>query len=283
MSDKILFKIPDGACDCHHHIIDVTNYPVDSASKVVLEDEPVEKYLEVREKLGFTRDVVVAIAAFGYDNSNTLAALEKLGKETTRAILVLNDRVTEEELHHYNELGARGVRIWNRFPDSIDYLEALAPRLAEIGWHICFFPCSADDIVKYEPMLRKLPCQIVFDHLGVIPAESGAKHPAFEVIKNLMEDGKAWVKISGIQIGDKAPGFERKIELSQRFVEIDSSRILWGSDWPHMGNRVPDGPKCEEISDIALLNKLMLQVPEEKTRNRILVDNPAKLYGFEEI
>lgn len=281
--EKISFEVPEHACDCHHHIIeDVIRYPVDPQSKVVLEDEPVDKYIALKKKLGIERDVVVSIAAYGYDNSNTLAALKKLGKKTTRAIITLNDRVTDQQLDEYQELGVRGIRIWNRFPFSFRYLEALAPRLAERGWHACLFPVSAEDIVDWEPLLQKLPIPVVFDHMGNIPAEAGENHPAFRVIGDLLYEGKGWVKISGVQIGDVPPDFERKVALSRKFIQINPEHILWGSDWPHMGNRVPDAPRCADVEDTHLFNLLAEQALDEKIRHRILVENPEKLYGFGE-
>lgn len=281
--ENIKFKVPEHACDCHHHIIqDVIRYPVDPQSGVTLENEPVDKYIALKKQLGIERDVVVSIAAYGYDNSNVLAALKILGKNTTKAIITLNDQVTDQQLDEYQELGVRGIRVWNRFPFNFQYLEKLAPRLAERGWHACLFPVSADDIVSWDTLLQKLPIPIVFDHLGNIPAEKGENQPAFRVIGDLLDKGKGWVKISGVQVGDKAPNFERKIALSQKFIQINPEHIIWGSDWPHMGNRVPDAPRCADVEDTHLFNLLAEQAPDEKIRHKILVENPEKLYGFDE-
>lgn len=286
----VKWKVPEGACDCHHHIVDLENYAIDSSQNRKFRTALVEDYEEVQKQLGLMRNVIVAVSAYGYDNRNTLAALKKMGCENTRAILTLNDDVTDEELKYYHEIGVRGVRIWNRFPNSIDYMEKLAPRLAALGWHMCIMLRSPDDIVIYAPKFEKLPCQLVFDHMGFVP---GIEHEAYHVITSFMKQGKAWVKISGIYYGDKAPDYKRNIALSRNFVEAAPDRVVWGTDWPHHGVNfdllpamtVGDGKQNRKagVSDVntaVLLDKLSEQVPDENTRRKILVENPAKLYGF---
>ena len=143
-----LLNMMAGACDCHHHIIDINNYPIDSSQNINFESATVEDYQKIKNKLGIEKNVIIAVAAYGYDNRNTIAALKKMGSENTRAIITLKDDITEEELKYYNEIGVRGVRIWNRFPNSIDYMERLAYKIEKLNWHMCITLCSPDDIVK---------------------------------------------------------------------------------------------------------------------------------------
>lgn len=279
-----------GACDCHHHIIDVNNYPIDSSQNINFESATVEDYQELKDKLGIKRNVIISVAAYGYDNRNTITALKKMGYENTRAIITLKDNVTDEELKYYHNLGVRGVRIWNRFPNSIDYMEKLAYKIEKFNWHMCIVPCSADDIVEYKDRFSNLPCQLVFDHMGFIPPEDGIKHKAFDIIKSLILNNQAWVKISGIYYLDKAPEYSKNVELSRRFVDINPDRVLWGTDWPHIGNMVKGCPALKDnfksteqkdyVSDILLVKKLMEQVPDSEIRHKILVENPERLYGF---
>lgn len=281
--------IPEGSCDCHHHIVDIEHFAIDSSQKARrLRQAPVEEYIQVKKRLGLSRNVIVAVSAYGYDNRNTLAALKKMGSENTRAIFTLDNTVTDEELEEFHKLGVRGIRIWNRFPYSINYVKELAPKMADLGWHMCILLDSPDDIVEMQKMLRELPCPIVFDHRGFVPDE---KHPAFSVIADMMRQKHAWVKISGLYYGDQAPEYSRNIELSKRFVDVEPSQILWGTDWPHHGVLFSALPKMEKKEDnietkmtdvdtAALLDKLTLQVPDKVLRHWILVENPARLYGF---
>lgn len=285
-----LLNMMAGACDCHHHIIDINNYPIDSSQNINFESATVEDYQKIKNKLGIEKNVIIAVAAYGYDNRNTIAALKKMGSENTRAIITLKDDITEEELKYYNEIGVRGVRIWNRFPNSIDYMERLAYKIEKLNWHMCITLCSPDDIVKYSDKFSNLPCQLVFDHMAFIPPDKGINHKAFDVIKSLILNNQAWVKISGIYYTDKAPEYSKNVELSRRFVEINPDRVLWGTDWPHIGNMVKGCPALKDnfesreqkdsVSDILLVKKLMEQVPDSDIRHKILVENPERLYGF---
>lgn len=287
---KVLLDMMADACDCHHHILDIENYPVHSSQNVEFESATVEDYQKLKNKLGIKRNVIVSVAAYGYDNRNTIAALKKMGSENSRAIITLKDDVTEEELNYYHALGVRGVRIWNRFPNSIDYMEKLAYKIERLNWHMCIIPCSADDILTYKDRLSNLPCQLVFDHMGFIPPEEGIKHKAFDIIKSLILNNQAWVKISGIYYLDRAPEYSKNVDLSRKFVEINPERVLWGTDWPHIGNMVKGCPALSNnfesteqkssVSDILLVKKLMEQVPDSEIRHKILVENPKRLYGF---
>lgn len=278
-------EIMKDACDCHHHIIDIDNFPIDASQDIDFKRSTVEDYTELKKSLGIKRSVIAAVAAYGFDNRNVLAALKKMGSENTRAVISVNNDITLEELREYDRLGVRGVRVWNRFPDNMDYMESIVHKISALNWHMCIVPCSADDIVENRNRLSDLPCRIVFDHMAFIPSDKGEKHKAFDIMRSLILNNQAWVKISGIYYTDNGPEYSKNIELSRRFVEINPERILWGTDWPHIGNLVKGvpgnkGTDQEPISDITLVKKLLEQVPDAEIRHKILVENPEKLYGF---
>ena len=159
----------------------------------------------------------------------------------------------------------------------MNMLEPLARRITPMGWHVQFV-MSADTTLAAKDVLSRVPCQIVFDHLARIPQPAGISHPAFAVVTDLMQKGKAWVKLSGAYQDTKVgpPTYADTIPVAQAYVKAAPERCVWGSDWPH-----PSEQSKPALPDDAILFDLLAQwVPDEVMRNRILVDNPAKLYGF---
>jgi predicted TIM-barrel fold metal-dependent hydrolase len=146
-----------------------------------------------------------------------------------------------------------------------------------MGWHVQFV-MSADMTLAAKDVLNRVPCQIVFDHLACIPQPAGISHPAFGVVVDLMQKGKAWVKLSGAYQDTKVgpPTYADTIPVAQAYVKAAPERCVWGSDWPH-----PSEQSKPALPDDAVLFDLLARwVPDEAVRNKILVDNPAKLYGF---
>jgi len=174
----------------------------------------------------------------------------------------------------------RGVRFNLATPGgatTIEMLEPVAKRIAPMGWHVQF-NMSAEATLAAKDVLNRLPCPIVFDHLAHMPQPAGAGHPAFAMVVDLLQKGKAWVKLSGAYQDTKVgpPTYADTIPLVQAYVKAAPERLVWGSDWPH-----PSEQSKPALPDDALLFDLLAQwVPDEAVRNRILVDNPAKLYGF---
>jgi predicted TIM-barrel fold metal-dependent hydrolase len=191
---------------------------------------------------------------------------------------VLRPTVTDAELKSLDEGGIRGIRFTVGNPEhavvSIDMIEPLAKRIAAFGWHVQL-NMPADKIVEHEAMLRRLPTTIVFDHMGKPPLPAGVNHASHKIIRSLLDAGRAWVKISGAYIVSDIgpPTYADATAVAQEFVRAAPERAVWGSDWPHPGPKIhPD--------DALLFDLLAEWAPDEKIRNRILVDNPIKLYGF---
>ena len=176
--------------------------------------------------------------------------------------------------------GIRGIRFTLGDPSSavvtVDMIEPLAKRIAPLGWHIQL-NLSGEQIVERADLLRGLPTQLVFDHLGNPPVAQGINHPSHAIIRELVDKGKAWVKLSGAYSNSKIgpPDYPEATTVAQAFVKAAPERMVWGSDWPHPGK--PDGSKPD---DALLFDLLTVWAPDEATRNRILVANPETLYGF---
>jgi D-galactarolactone isomerase len=158
---------------------------------------------------------------------------------------------------------------------SVDMIEPLAKRIAPLGWHIQM-NCVAAVTVDNKDLFNRLPCPIVWDHLAHVPEPVGITHPVFGIVADLLHKGKAWVKLSGAYADTKVgpPTYSDSTAVAQAYVKEAPERLVWGSDWPHPSERT------DKPDDALLFDLLAVWVPNEAMRNKILVDNPAKLYGF---
>ncbi len=265
------------ACDAHLHIYD----PRFKAIAPVVENATVNEYRQVQALLGTSRAVIVQPRCYGTDHGATLDAIRKLGKENTRGVAVLRPDVTDEALSELNAGGIRGIRFSLYTPThavvGFEMVEQLANRVAELGWHLQLH-WTADQIVAYRDLLERLRVPLVFDHLARLPLPGGTGHPAFSIVSSLLASGNAWLKLSG-------PYLDSLVGATGRYADIDSvakawvrtapERLVWGSDWPHSA-------EAQAKPDDALLYDLLAHWTDtEALRRRILVENPATLYGFE--
>src|SRR5216684_1156511 len=269
-------KAPATACDCHMHIYD-SRFPIAPNATLKPADAKPDDYRLLQKRIGTTRNVVVTPSTYGTDNSCTLDGMAKLGS-AVRGVAVVDTSVSDAELKRLNELGVRGIRfnLVQAGTTTVEMLEPLSKRVNDLGWHMQIHQLG-DGIVKIEDILQRLPSPIVFDHMGRIPKEVGVDHPAYKVIAKLIDKGRTWVKISGAYMDTKVgpPTYADSTKLAQAYVKAAPQRMVWGSDWPH-----PTEKNDAKPNDAALVDLLAEWAPEEKTRHRILVENPAMLYGF---
>ncbi len=271
--------VPVDACDCHHHIYDPVRFAYQPTDVRNQPPSTVDCYRLLQKRLGTSRNVIIQPSAYGTDNRCTLDALQQMGKENTRAVVVIDDSISDEELKNMNELGVRGIRfnINCGGSDDMGLIRRMAERIAPMNWSICFW-MSPDITVSMEQFLRELPCEIIFDHRGHIPAKDGVAHPAVHVISQMLKENKAWVKLSGLYHDSNCENYEDTIAVGKAYVGVNPDRVLWGTDWPH--------PSCYSKrepmpNDADLLDALMLQAGTAENFRKILVDNPAKLFGFD--
>lgn len=270
--------IPSNACDCHHHIYDPIRFPYIATDIRNQPPATADCYELLKRKLGVTRSVVVQPSAYGLDNRCTLDAIQKLGKEHTRAIVVITNEISDLELQKMDALGVRGVRINMTcgYKDNWDDIRLLAERIAPFGWYMCLW-VDPDLLVEKRHFFESLPVPLVLDHRGNLPAGIGSKHPAFALICQWMDQGKAWVKLSGYYFGSQEKDFSDTIAIGKEYAKSNPNRLLWGTDWPH--------PRCYTNlmpvpDDSALLDALMDQVGDERVFHKTLVENPEELFGF---
>ena len=267
-------KAPANATDCHHHIYDA-KYPVDPKATLRPADALVEDYRALQKRIGTTRSVIVQPSTYGSDNRCTLDALVAMGPKA-RAVVVVNDTVTDAELQRMHAMGARGIRfnLAQAGATTPEMMQPLAARVNALGWHIQI-NASAAKIMEVMPLLERVSSPIVFDHLAHIPEPDGINNPLYPKVLALMDKGRTWVKLSGAYADTKVgpPTYADSSAVARAYAKAAPERCVWGSDWPH--------PTEKDKPDDAVLFDLLLDwVPDEKARHRVLVENPAVLYGF---
>ena len=225
---------------------------------------------------GTSRNVVVQPSTYGVFNDGLIEALGECGP-SARGVAVVNASVTDDELKRLDAARVRGVRFNLATPGgatTIEMLEPVAKRIAPMGWHVQF-NMSADMMLAIKDVLNRLPCQIVFDHLAHIPQPAGAGHPVFAVVVDLLQKGKAWVKLSGAYQDTKVgpPSYSDTVPVARAYIKAAPERMVWASDWPHPTEK-------EKPNDAVLFDLLAEWAPDPATRTAVLVQNPATLYGF---
>jgi len=270
-------KAPAGACDCHHHIYDAARFPPAQPGGTIIPDARVEEYRMLQKRTGTTRNIVVTPLAYVTDNRVTLDAIARLAPNA-RGVAVLRPIVTDAELQRLAEDGIRGIRFSlsdpRNAPTSIDMIEPLSKRIAALGWHVQI-NMTAEQIVAAEDLWNRLPSAIVFDHMAHVPQPAGLSHPVFNVVRRLVDKGRTWVKLSVTydNTKDGPPGYADITKVAQAYIKAAPERMVWGSNWPHPN-------ETQKPDDAALFDLMSKWAPDEATRNRILVQNPAALYGF---
>lgn len=269
-------RAPPGACDCHMHFFDA-RFPLAAKARRQEPDAWVPAYRQLQRRLALTRVVVVQPTCYGRDNRCTLAAMAELGDDA-RGVAVIDAAVTDGELEHLHAAGIRGVRFRMLDPPELpwDLLETMAARIAPLGWHIQF-QMDGRDFESREDLLRRLPCALVIEHVGKFLEPVPVTHPGFQALARLVDAGRCWVKLSGAYMMSKSgpPLYADIGALAKELVRRAPERMVWATNWPH-----PIPGAAGEVPDDALLLDLLLDWAPDAVRGRILVENPARLYGF---
>jgi predicted TIM-barrel fold metal-dependent hydrolase len=274
-----MLAIPAHACDCHLHIYDA-RFPQTADAAALQALATVNEYRLLQKRLGTTRAVVVTPRNYGVENDVTLDAIAQLGSKSTRGVAVLRSDVSDATLSALHAGGIRGVRFSLYTPKnaaaSFEMVEPLAARIAKFGWHLQLH-WTADQIVEHEAMLKRLPTQIVFDHMSRLPQPLGLRHPAVKIVEYLLAQGRTWIKLSGAyldsQVGE-AGQFLDIDPVARHWIATAPQRLVWGSDWPHP-------TEANKPNDANMMDMLTRWTTDRSVIEQILVSNPAALYGFE--
>jgi predicted TIM-barrel fold metal-dependent hydrolase len=283
------FEIPAGACDCHTHIHgDSDKFPFFSGRVYTPEMALPEEMAMLHTALHMQRVVIVTPSVYGTDNSATLYGMKARGANA-RGVAVIDDKTPESELDAMGRAGVRGIRLnlatggTNDPAIARQRFQAAIERVQRRNWHVQMYTNLAM-ISAIKDLVAASPVPLVFDHFGGAQAELGLQQPGFADIVELVRSGNAYVKISGAYRASKlAPDYTDVVPLARALVGANPDRIVWGTDWPHP-NSVGGSPThvtpLFQIDDGRLLNQLPVWAPDAATRKKILVDNPARLYGF---
>ena len=272
-------RLSDFACDSHMHIFD-PRFPFAYPTTTAVPRATTADYRLMQERLGTRRTVVVTPRLYGTDNAVTLDAIERLGKAHTRGVAVIRPEATDAQLQHLHDAGIRGIRFTlytlSNAVTAFDMIEPLSHRVNEMGWHVQLH-WTADQVVEHEAMLKRLPSRVVFDHLARLPVSQGISHPAFPIVRGMLDAGRSWLKLSGPYL-DSAVGeigaYADSDAVARAWVRVAPNRLVWGSDWPHI-TEMPTPPSTPLMREI-----LHRWVVDETTLHRILVENPTELYEF---
>lgn len=273
------FTPPPGACDAHCHIFGPAHrFPFAAERTYTPPDSGLDEFEDLQGRLGLSRAVFVQASCHGTDNRAMLHALEH-GAGRYAGVAMIDDDHTDDDLAEMHRLGVRGIRFnfvshLGGAPDRARF-ERLADRIASLGWHLDLH-FDARDLPGYASLLDGLPMPFIIDHMARVPVIDGIGQEPFRFLLDLVSSNqRAWVKVSGAErlTAGEGPPYDDVVPFARSLVEAAPSRVLWGTDWPHpnVSHMPDDGDLVDLLSDFA---------PDETTRNRILVDNPATLYEF---
>ncbi|MGE4324140.1 MAG: amidohydrolase [Sphingobium sp.] len=268
--------MPAGACDAHCHIFGpAARFPYAPSRSYQPAETPLERYRRTAGALGLSRAVFVQPAVYGEDHAAILDALRR-GEGAYAGVGIIGDAMAGQALKELDRAGFRGAR-FNYVghlggKPSRDQVRRTVDRVGPLGWHLVVH-VDAAALEEEAEFFAALPCPLVIDHMARLDAGAGTGQPAFGTLLQLAALPHVWVKLSAADRMTGADGLADAAPFMAALADTAPSRTLWGTDWPHPNIRwMPD--------DGDLLDLLALAVPGEGARRAILVDNPARLYGF---
>jgi predicted TIM-barrel fold metal-dependent hydrolase len=287
------FAVPKDACDCHVHVFGPTSrFPYAASRTYTPADASVEKLQQLQSDLHLGRVVLVQPSVYGTDNAAHVDAAERLGGKA-RIVAVIDDKISDGALEALHRAGTRGIRV-NLHTAGVDdpgearqRLRKAASRIAGLGWHVQTY-AKLQVIAALRDDMAALPVPLVIDHFGGADARLGIGQPGFDALLDLARSGKAYVKLSApYRCSLRRPDFADVKPLAQALIDANPDRMVWGSDWPHPGGSSrTEKTSLDEIEpffpedDGHTLNLLPLWAPDAALRQKILVDNPARLYLY---
>jgi len=284
------FDVPAGATDCHTHIHgNPAQFPFFSGRVYTPEGASPEEMAALHRALHIQRVVIVTPSVYGPDNSATLFGMKARGADA-RGVAVIDDKTSDGELDKMQAEGFRGIRLNLATGGTNDPNVArqrfvtAAERMSKRNWHVQIYTSLAV-IQGIKEQVMSSPVPVVFDHFGGAQAEKGLEQPGWSDLVALVRSGKAYVKISGAyRSSTKAPEYADVIPFAKALIAANPDRIVWGTDWPHpnssSGKPITEITPLFQIEDGTLMNQLPAWAPDAAVRKKILVDNPARLYGF---
>ncbi len=268
--------LPRRACDAHCHVFGPSEkFPYSEHSCYIPYDAPKEVLFQRHNFLGIDRGIIVQASCHGTDNSAMLDALIA-GGDNYRGIAIVDPDITYQELERMHECGVRGVRF-----NFLKRLNACQPeearkkiinKIIEFPWHVVVY-LEPEDLPEIKEYLLSLPVPIIIDHMGRLPVDKGIDSPEFFALADILSNENFWIKVSCPErLSSEGAPYNDVNAVAMELIHLFSDRVLWGTDWPHpnMRSHIPDDGK--------LIDKLSSICPDKKMLNKILVDNPDRLY-----
>jgi predicted TIM-barrel fold metal-dependent hydrolase len=272
---KPVFKLPSLACDAHCHVFGPSSrFPYAPNRRYTPQDAPKEKLRALHDHLGIERAVIVQASCHGTDNAAMLDCIASDPKRY-RGVAIVDDNFTDAEFDRLDAGGVRGVRFnfvkhLGGSPD-MRVFERVIDRIQGRGWHVVLH-LDARDIETLSEMIRKLPLPFVIDHMGRVPSAAGVDQPPLRALLELSRLENCWIKVCGAE-RISMPPYAAAVPIARALVEAAPTRVLWGTDFPH--------PNATHEADEADLVDLVPHYARDAlAQRRLLVDNPASLYGF---
>lgn len=285
------FDLPRGACDCHTHIFGPADrFPFSPQRVYTPGAASIEDLLALHGALGLDRVVIVHPSPYGADNACTIDALRRLGARA-RGVAVIDATTSDAALREMHAAGVRGVRVNLETGGVHDpaaarrLLQEAASRAAPLGWHVQTYTNLAVIAALHDAMLA-LPTTLVIDHFGRAQAAQGLAQPGFAELLSLVRRGKAYVKLSAPYRISEQPDHPAAAAIARALIDANPDRVVWGTDWPHPGGTLRTAAERDKIEpfipvdDGRALNRLAEWVGDAARLAKILVGNPARLYGF---
>ncbi|HZD40830.1 MAG TPA: amidohydrolase family protein [Terriglobales bacterium] len=284
---KPQMTLPAKSCDTHFHVFGPPErFPFVATHEYTPPAAPLEHYLKMIAVLGIERAVVVQPSVHGLDNSATLDAI-KNSQGKFRGVGRIDDKTSKDEIRRLNDGGIRGIRFnllhRPRGNVSLDVFDRCVENVTPFGWSIDLH-IDMKNLLAQEQRIRAMPVPVVIDHMARVKPAEGLSQTGFQLLLELVRLRHVWVKVSGAdKICDTLVHsyfglpFVEVIPYARAVITAAPDRVLWGTDWPHSNNFVPGHtPNDGDLADL-----LVAFSPDEATRKKILVDNPALLYGFQ--
>ena len=272
-----LYKAPPQSCDAHCHVFGPhAIFPYSDKASYWPPDADKHALKRLHDKLGIERAVLVQASCHGTDNRAMIDAI-KSSKGAYRGVCIANDSFSENDFQDLHDGGVRGVRF--NFvkhlggAPNLDSMKTVLERVKPLGWHLVIH-VNAEDVISYAEFFDALDMDIVVDHMGRIPTTEGVGQQAYKILLERMQRDNWWMKVCGSERISMGPPFYDAVPFAQGFIELAPERILWGTDYPH------PNIKKHMPNDADLLDLVPLIARDPAIQKKILVDNPARLYGF---
>jgi predicted TIM-barrel fold metal-dependent hydrolase len=286
-STPVKFDVPKGLTDIHRHVVGhERQYAFIPTSRYRLEPATIEDMEALDRALGIDRVVLVALMAYGSDNSCLLDGLKKLGKRG-RGMPIITETTTDRDMEAMHRAGCRGIRlpIGPGVEEARGRLKWAGQRLKPYGWHINTLGLlSRLDALQHD--IAASPVPIVFDHYLDIQVKKGLDQPGVSTLLKLMNEGHVYVKLTATyRVSHEGPHYADAAPIAQALIKANPQRVLWGTDWPHAAGTI-DGYADRDvvpylsIDDAALLNQVPIWAPDPAVRRLLLVENAARICEF---